>query len=788
MKHFYKPIITLLLTLLYVGCFFDSNNQAGGGSETGNVGGTVIASDGLTKANADVHLFLAKHSVDSLQASPQPILSTKTDANGHYSFIVPEVNNYTIIAQSESEIAFIDSLSIAPESNILQDIALKAPGSLEGAIKLRVELKQASSVVAYIAGTSFYQNLSDSGTLNFQGIPEGSYTLILIPNQLDFSNTILQVTIQSGLPTIIATPIELQFNGIPIPDSIISAYDTTNGSVTISWQAVNYPHLKEYLIEKNNASNLEPNWELVERTTLLSFTELMYSDSDPFKINPNDTTTKIYEYRVRVRSNYSNADGTSLEGAAYGINVVEVVSQRKFLPYAQVSHKSILVDSTPMVTLSGFGSSIHGEATMAWDVGNTGVFEPTIDGTLSFIFYERNITGPISCIFKVTDTYGNIAQDTSVVTVNHQAFLATVNAGDDIRINKRSQITLTGSGFSPLGLITNKEWKISGRDWITTDSIQVTTSNTIYEDTTKAYLRVTDIRGISNIDSINIIKSVLPEVLTSTAPFYANQTTLMYHNNEIWAVVDTLNRFYLYTSIDGKEWNLLNDSIPFSTTKNSYNRNIDKNYISSDDSLSMYSVDKLDSTKILCYSTSNGVDWNKSVLTKFPYKVFNLRSVTQIEDKKYLAIAVRPNMLYVPDFWKADSIFSIGPETITIEVEELNTSGIFNCNGNLCKYDLGGSEHYSLYNNNYWENFITPELKYESSFSGNPIFSNSSLYHYNHYFLDVKPMLYAYNSIESAPHLITTENIVYDFNKLFALGSKLYFLSNYTISVIDLTE
>ncbi len=787
MKHFYKPIITLLLTLLYVGCLFDSNNQAGGGSETGNVGGTVIASDGLAKANADVHLFLVKLSVDSLQASPQPILSTKTNANGYYSFNVPEINTYTIIAQSESEIAFIDSLSIAPESNVLQDIALKAPGSLQGAIKLRVELKQPSSVVAYLNGTSFYQNLSDSGTLNFQGIPEGSYTLILIPNQLDFSNTILQVTIQSGLPTIIEIPIELQYNGIPIPESIISAYDTTSGSVTISWGAVNYPHLKEYLIEKNNASNLKPSWELIGRTSLLSFTEIIYSNSDPFKINPNDTTTKTYEYRVRVRSNYSNADGSSLEGAAYGINVVEIVSQRKFLPYAQVSHKSILVESTPMVTLSGVGSSTFGEATMAWDVGNTGVFEPTIDGTLSFLFYERNITDPIFCIFKVTDPHGNIAQDTSVVTVNHQSFLATANAGNDIRLNRSRQITLSGSGVSPLGLIDHKEWKVSGGDWIITDSIQFTTSNTIYEDTTKAYLRVTDIRGISNIDSINIIKSVLPEVLTSTAPFYGNQTTLMYHNNEIWAVVDTLNRFYLYTSIDGKEWNLLNDSIPFSTTKNLSNRNIDKNYISSVDSLSMYSVDKLDSSTIICYSTSNGVDWNKSTLTKFPYKIFNLRSVTQIEDNIYVAIAVRPNLPNVPDFWEADSLFLIEPETITNLVDEANTTGIFNCNGNLCKYDLG-TNYYSLYKDNYWENFISPELQFGSSFTDSPIFNNTSLYHYSAYIIDQKPMIYAFSSIENISRLITTENIIYDFNKLFALGSKLYFLSNYTISVIDLTE
>ncbi len=320
------------LLLLVSSCLFDNSDQAGGGSETGNVGGTIIASDNQYVANAEVQLFLAKTSVDSIGTPPEAVQKTLTDQNGNYHFNVSEQDVYTVIANSQTEFAFVDSILISPSSKLVQDIKLKAPGSLTGSISDRVELLSPASTMAYLVGTSFYVNLSDLGTFTINNIPEGVYTLMLIPGQGEFSNTTTTVNIQSGIPTYLSEPIELKYNGIPIPVNMTTSLDSINGHVDIYWSPLKYEHFQEYLIERNFSNNLEPQWELIGRTTDTTLTDLLYGSSSTSAITYSDPRTHKIEYRVRVRSEFSNLDGSSMDGGTYGKSIIEVTSPQTVIP------------------------------------------------------------------------------------------------------------------------------------------------------------------------------------------------------------------------------------------------------------------------------------------------------------------------------------------------------------------------------------------------------------------------------------------------------------------------
>ncbi|MGL1935237.1 MAG: hypothetical protein OCD01_09460 [Fibrobacterales bacterium] len=673
-------LLTILLVLIYTGCLFDNSSQAGGGSETGNVGGTIIASDGLAKANVDVHLFLAKQSIDSLQASPEPVLITKTDINGNYSFNVLEQNTYNIIAQSETEIAFVDSLSISPDSKLSQNISLNAPGSIQAQIQLRIELKHPSSVVAYLAGTSYYQNLSDSGSFIFENVPEGTYTLVLIPNQEMFSNTILQISVVSGVPTIIANPIQLQYNGIPIPNNVLSIYDTTTGAVTISWDSINYDHFQEYLIERNTGDNLVANWQLVGKTQATTFTELMYLRNDVSKINPEDTAQKSFDYRVKVRSNYNDEEGLS-----YGKSTINIVSPRKFQPYASVEQKSLLIETTPFVSLKGTGYSELGTVTMEWDIGNTGVFESTPDGNISFLYYEKNISNPHICIFRVTDTNGTTALDTSTVTINHQAFLPIADAGNMQTVDRGSRVALKGTGSSKIGVNTY-EWKVGEGDWVFSEdgAFEFQYGTSVFMDSIICYLRVTNRDFQNAIDSVTIRFISKFEDIKAPLPFtYDSTIHPIGFKNNIWF-------FSKSDSTTISSWILNSDNL-YTYQNNIINNFQSEKYWLMSDSLSLYLIDYSRQTnKLTMRSSTDGLSW-----TSIDYPIVDIDSNTYINsiviNKGYIYAVVNDN-----------SDLNVLVKTIRINVSSKEISSLPELSAEGISWDLHEKNPFAIiYNDNF---------------------------------------------------------------------------------------
>ncbi|MGL1901135.1 MAG: carboxypeptidase-like regulatory domain-containing protein [Fibrobacterales bacterium] len=559
-----KWIFLMFISVVVTSCSaINGDDSAGGGTETGNMGGKIIASDNITVAGAEVQLFVAKRGVDSLGAPPVPVQQTLTDANGNYSFNVTEQNTYTIVAKSLTESAFVDSLIISPDTDLRRDIGLKIPGSISGEIRKRVELLKPSAVMAYLVGTSMYVNLSDTGTFAITDVPEGTYTLMLIPNQEYFSNTVLTVQVQSGLPTIIAEPIELQYNSIPIPENVEAVYNGASGGVTVTWTPVSYEHFQEYLVERNLGSNLEPQWILVGRTIEPQFNDVVYGATGDTIFTLSDTTSHSLEYRVRVRSSYSNLDGSSMDGSAYGKSILAVQSPKVLIPVpvnvvavydTLLGVATITWDSIPdslvvsyMVERVEMNDSIN-----QWDSSDT-IVESFSGTTMIDILYQTNESVTVDTasydwqyLYEVQKmqeltaldvsypTYayrvsaqvlipssgelpitGRSTESNTINTAPPSIFNPIVTVSGDTVVAPNTSVTVTANATSLKGVVSN-EWKIGNGEWVEGLTATFITGPGLDRETVLCHFRAVNSIGDTASKYVSVRKEV--ELLSFSLP------------------------------------------------------------------------------------------------------------------------------------------------------------------------------------------------------------------------------------------------------------------------------
>jgi hypothetical protein len=143
---------------------------------------------------------------------------------------------------------------------------------------------------------------------------------------------------------------------------------------------------------------------------------------------------------------------------------------------------------------------------IAWDYDGDGAQDDTLnvnEASLSFRGGHRYATaGVYRIILKVTDNLGRIAKDTARVTVKLDPPKA--NAGADTTVFTGTKVTLHTTATDTLGIITKKEWSISGAPFKRT--LQADTSFTVTNDTSHiaCILMVTDDDGNTASDTVII--------------------------------------------------------------------------------------------------------------------------------------------------------------------------------------------------------------------------------------------------------------------------------------------
>lgn len=276
-------IPALVTVMLAMRCSFDNPEFAGSGSET--ICGFVIDQrSGTGAANARITLFFAGD-IDTAIVD-----TVRSDNLGRYAFNKIHQGTYRLLAKSADTITVLVKKIQYTESSKLFNAGtdtLKLPGSL-GAALTGADLP-AAKAFCYLRNTPYFDVSDDSGRVQIEKIPPGSYTLRIVPdNPFAIKDTV--ITIVSGAVCnlgIIALKADPRY---PPPEvqQLKSAYDTAHTLVILSWKAVVVSDLAGYVVYRRTAST---SFEKISSILLsTSYDDSVFSD----------TTGVVFIYAVKA--------------------------------------------------------------------------------------------------------------------------------------------------------------------------------------------------------------------------------------------------------------------------------------------------------------------------------------------------------------------------------------------------------------------------------------------------------------------------------------------------------
>ena len=255
----------------------------------------------------------------------------------------------------------------------------------------------------------------------------------------------------------------------------------------------------------------------------------------------------IYKFELMVTDNSGAVGKDTMQVIVFAPNTA---------PTANAGLDQSITLPTNNATLSGSGNDPDGTITAySWTKisgpGTGTITSPSLPGT--------TIAGLTAGIYlfelKVTDNNGATGKDTVQVTVNQENSAPTADAGIDQTITLPiDNVTLSGRGIDLDGTITAYKWKqVSGPvDKLTSTNTAVTVLNSLIEGSYKFELTVTDNKGATDKDTVNVI--VKPQITTpqnNTLTIYPNPivdiTTL-----EINATSNNSTLLLVITDMQGK--------------------------------------------------------------------------------------------------------------------------------------------------------------------------------------------------------------------------------------------
>ncbi len=322
--------------------------------------GRVFDRSGKPVSNAEICCYRAGHEIfDTTTQYRFPRGAErcrKSDRSGSYDMLLPDRSPYVLLARKKGAWA-MRSLSVPEENDTIRVFdTLKPPGSLEFTVKTQSDAPDRKALMA-LAGTPFTFSSDRSGHFEAGPLPAGSFTAVIRSVHPGYRAVRCSLRIRSA-------EMDHFTDTLRIPRE--SEAWVTKPAVTLQ-----------------NAPRISP-----------------VPPPQPIQVPPKPATTAVPPAPELHAS------------SSTGPNAISTVSK----PPVTKTPADTFIGLFDSLTLTATAMDDGSVTSMEWDVGATGRFIGTGDGSLHLAPFKAPVER-LTCLFRATDNDGNRTLDTTVVWV-----------------------------------------------------------------------------------------------------------------------------------------------------------------------------------------------------------------------------------------------------------------------------------------------------------------------------------------------------------------------------------
>jgi hypothetical protein len=493
----YGVILTILAS-----CLLEKEAKRGSVIEN-EIAGTLYLEDGSPAMGAAVRLYpvnqVPRHGLVKQAASDSDaVFASTTDGAGRYRVTDLPAGEYNIMAELGLVSSLLDSVVISEATDSLPSDTLTAPGTVVGRVILEPDADPRSCFVQ-VLGTNRFAGTDSTGQFILRDLPAGKYSTRVVATLPDYNPYFGSFQVRSGKQDTLE-PIRMPFVGVPLVLGLKVAYDTVNSLAKITWRPSAYRFLKEYLVFRNDASDLRLPADPIARVTDTSFVDDLGDFADV------DGKPRQFEYRVRIR-NLSDRDGTP-----FGSVVVEATP--KHLVATTMSIKALgtfgargSVRDTLTLVLS-WSNPRRGHDSLVWTAEPDGdtLSVRKVEGqegvdTLRIVLPAT--AGSLEVHAALRDIAGTWRTDSMRVTAVQDVPKAL--AGQDTTVTPNDNVFLHGKASEVFGSIVRWEWDFGNRgSFAPFPTGEAATRSSALPGQEFHVLRVTDDDGNIGLDTVRV--------------------------------------------------------------------------------------------------------------------------------------------------------------------------------------------------------------------------------------------------------------------------------------------
>lgn len=224
-----RRILTLLAGCVALLAACDKSADGGTNDDTS----TVVAfytKDGRPAVGAAVKIFA------SSDTSRVPASKVYTNSSGAVTMPALAAGYYNILVEGDSgDVAFQDSLVSDGKNLPYRSDTLVGAGVVTGRVRVQPNDDPRIAWVSLL-GAGKNDNVDESGRFRFEGVPEGTYSLVVLTDRTGYTRTFRAPIVRRDSVTDLGD-IELVYTGMPVATGISALWDSLSGTTRIRWDS-----------------------------------------------------------------------------------------------------------------------------------------------------------------------------------------------------------------------------------------------------------------------------------------------------------------------------------------------------------------------------------------------------------------------------------------------------------------------------------------------------------------------------------------------------------------------